>query len=172
MALANAWCVFVLPGSLWSFHPQYGSRSHSWPAAGCRHGAAGLLQPWLVHLHRVVHAWSWLHHSRPLCYGWSRCVFRWDKSTWLYFLYYFCNISVILQVFFLPFFFWIPILLLNHDIFNVTLMTNLLLKIHGNKFMQNLVHSSIYSLWTSNVTCASFIYQPTHQPTKPLNKQM
>lgn len=60
----------------------------------------------------------------------------------------------------------------DHDVFNVTLMTNLLLMIHGNKLMLNLVHSSIYSLWTSNITCASFIYQPTHQPTKPLNKQI
>lgn len=79
-ALANAPSPSVHPGSLWPLHPQHGSRSHSWQAAGCRHGAAGLLQPRLVHLQRVVLAGSRLHHPGALRDGRSRRMFRWD--TW------------------------------------------------------------------------------------------
>lgn len=71
----------VHPGSLWSLHPQYGSGSYSWPPTGRRHGAAGHLQPRLVHLHRLVLAWRRLHHPRPLRHGRSSGVFRWEQSS-------------------------------------------------------------------------------------------
>lgn len=69
----------VHPGSLRSLHPQYGSGSHRRPPTGHRHGAAGLLQPRLVDLHRLVLAWSRLHHSGPLRHGRSGGVFGWEQ---------------------------------------------------------------------------------------------
>lgn len=71
---------FVLPGSLWTLHPQYGSGSDRRQAAGHRHGAAGLLQPRLAHLQKVVLARGRLHHSGSLRHGRSCRVFRWDEG--------------------------------------------------------------------------------------------
>lgn len=67
----------VHPGSLRPLHPQYGCGSHSRQAAGRGHGAAGVLQPRLAHLQRMVLPRSRLHHTRAVRNGRSRRLFRW-----------------------------------------------------------------------------------------------